>query len=117
VSAHRSLFNIVSLQVVNRATSIVSLISRLYTNINAAAYNDLAIVNDYVDGLNDVYSDAVDFTVDMLSAQLTTVIEAIGVFVSIASRTNATGETPAGEELDLINQLMVGKQSCFNTYS
>lgn len=110
VSTHRSLYSVVSLQIVNRATSVVSLISRLWTNVNAAVNNDLGVIEDFVNGLNDVYTGSLAFNIDILSIQLTDVIEAISKFILIASRVNATCKAPSDEEFGRISQLQVSQQ-------
>jgi hypothetical protein len=117
VSAHRSLYTVISLQTVNRATSVVSLLSRLWANVNAAVNSDLRMIENYVNELSDVYTDTICYIIDILSTQLTDTIEAIDRFIAVAWRVNATGNAPSEEEFDRINQLIVSSQQHTNADS
>jgi hypothetical protein len=68
---------------------------------------DLRKIEDFVNGLTDVYTEVVAFNISILSTELADVIETIDIFISIASRVNATGEAPSSEEFDRINRLGV----------
>ena len=58
------MFQVVTQQVVNKATSIATLTSRLWVNINYALLADLALISNLVSRLDAIYTGAVGFSLD-----------------------------------------------------
>jgi hypothetical protein len=106
-AAYQSLYAIINRQIVNRATSIVSLTSQLWTNIFDVVNEDLMITSAFLINIKQLYTDNLRYAVDSLSSQFLTLSDAMAVFESIAARVIAANRSISREESNRLDYTKV----------